>query len=56
MLKLIQVIKEDYSEPVFEVLSLTTINETLGKNSPNGQGQDLDNPSTPGGDWGSLFG
>lgn len=48
--------KDKYMIPSLEVLSLTTYSETLGKNSPNGQGQDLDNPSTPGGDWGSLFG
>ena len=42
--------------PSMEVLSLTPIAGTMGKNSPNGQGQDLDAPSTPSDPWSSIFG
>lgn len=48
--------KEKYVIPSLEVLSLATYSETLGKNSNGGEGEDLGSPSTPGGDWGSLFG
>lgn len=49
--------KQEYLAPVADVIFLATIQETLGSNnSRNGQGEDLGDPSRPGGDWGSLFG
>lgn len=51
-----ELMKDKYVIPSLEVLSLTTYSETLGKNSSNGEGEDLGTPSTPGVDWGSLFG